>query len=324
MQHRILGKTGLDVSLMSFGTGGPSGFGTAEGPEREDRRNLVRRCLELGINYLDTSAHYGGSEEILGWALKGVPRDAYYLATKWSATTWWSPPGVGGQDGPLHQDPQALAEGVDSSLKRLGTDHIDVMFFHGLRPEHYDVVVTRFYPVMVKLREAGKLRSLGVSGRYIVDPSHETVTLALQKHPDYWDAIMLKYGILNQHAVTKVLPLAVAHNVGVVNMSAVRSKLSNPDQLRALIADWKERSLISRDSVPDDDPLGWLVHDDVESVISAGYKFGAYHPSIATVLTGTTNLSHLEANVGVMEQPSLPEADRERLKQLFGHIAEWA
>ena len=324
MHHRILGKTGLEVSLMSFGTGGPSGFGGAEGSEREERRKVVRRCLELGINFFDTSAHYGGSEEILGWALEGVPRDSYYLATKWAATTWWSPGGVGGEDGPLHEDPQALAEGVDASLKRLQTDHIDVMFFHGLRPKHYDVVVERFYPVMLKLREAGKIRFLGVSGRYIVDPSHETVTIAMKKHPEYWDAVMLKYGILNQYAAREALPLAMKHGIGVINMSAVRSKLSNQDQLKTLIADWKDRSIISGDSVPDDDPLGWLVHDEVESVISAGYKFGADHEAIATVLSGTTNLSHLEANVRVMEKPVSPPKDKKRLQELFGHIAEWA
>ena len=309
---------------MSFGTGGPSGFGTAQGGAREQRKRIIRRCLDLGINYFDTSALYGESEEILGWSLDGIARDSYYLATKWSATRWWSPPGVGGQDGPLHDDPRAVTEGVENSLKRLRADHIDIMYFHGLRPEHYDVVVERFYPAMDRLRQEGKIRFVGVAGRYIVDPSHQTVIKAIKTHPEYWDAVMLKYGILNQCAARQALPLALKRSIGVVNMSAVRSKLSNPQQLEDLMADWKRRRLISPDGLRDSDPLGWLVHDDLDSVINAGYRFGADHEAISTVLTGTTSIAHLEANVAGMRSPSLPEQDRARLQKLFGHIAEWA
>lgn len=323
MQHRILGKTSLDVPVISFGTGGPSKFGSAEGSQREDRKRLIYRCLDLGINYFDTSAHYGKSEEVLGRALSDVSRDSYYIATKWSAATWWSPPGVGGEDGPLHEHPRELTSAVDTSLAHLRTDHIDVMFFHGLRPEHYGTVVERFYPVMHKLREAGKIRFIGVSERYIVDPMHEMVTNALKTDHTLWDVVMLKYGILNQYAAKEALPLAMAHNIGVINMSSVRSRLSNQDKLTELILDWKRRALVLQESLPDYDPLGWLVHDNVDSVISAGYKFGADHKAISTVLTGTTNISHLEANISAMKHPYLPQADKERLEQVFGNIAEW-
>jgi predicted aldo/keto reductase-like oxidoreductase len=213
---------------------------------------------------------------------------------------------------------------VESSLKRLRTDYIDIMNFHGVRPEHYPVVAERFYPVMKKLQETGKIRFVGISGRYIVDPSHKTVTAALKSHPSYWDVVMLKYGILNQYAAKEALPLARKHNIGVINMSAVRSKLSNPDQLKTTLSDWQSRSLIPADLLQDDDPLGWLVHGDVQSVISAGYKFGADHPAITSVLTGTTNIIHLEANTISMEKPFLPVEDTKRLKELLGHLAEWA
>ena len=62
----------------------------------------------------------------------------------------------------------------------------------------------------------------------------------------------------------------------------------------------------------------------MDSVISAAYKFAADHPAISSVITGTSNLAHMESNVRAMERPYLPHADRVRLERIFGHIAEYA
>ena len=324
MHFRTLGRTGLQVSLVSFGTGGPSGFGAPKEGDQPSRAALVRGALDLGINLFDTSAQYGDSERILGEALVGVPRDEYVLCTKWAPATWWSPGGVGGADGPVHENPEALTAGVEQSLQRLRTDVIDIMEFHGVRAAQYAQVVDRFYPVMQRLRESGKVRFAGLSERYIADPAHDAVTLALESDPEKWDVVSLKYGILNQFAARRTFPLALKAGTGVIDMSAVRSRLSQPAQLEALIADWKQRRLIPADSLPDRDPLGWLVHDSVDSVIAAGYRFAAQHPAVGTVLTGTTNIEHLRENVQTMENPAFPESDARRLQDLLGDIAEWA
>ena len=79
--------------------------------------------------------------------------------------------------------------------------------------------------------------------------------------------------------------------------------------------------VIAQDSLPQEDPLGWLVHDDVDSVIDAAYKFAADHPAISTVLTGTSSLPHLEDNVRALEIPTLPEADKRRIREVLGEIA---
>ena len=146
----------------------------------------------------------------------------------------------------------------------------------------------------------------------------------LTKAPHLWDVIMLKYGILNQYAAKEMLPLALEHDIGILNMAAVRIKLPNPRLLEETMADWKSRGLVRQDALPDEDPLGWLVHDDVESVVAAAYKFAADHPAISSVITGTSNLSHLESNVRAMRNPALDAADRARLEWLFGHIVEYA
>ena len=107
-------------------------------------------------------------------------------------------------------------------------------------------------------------------------------------------------------------------------MAAVRVKLPDPALLEGLIAEWKADGKVAADALPDADPLGWLLRDGVGSVISAGYKFAADHPAIATVLTGTASIDHLGANAAALEEPHLLEPDNARLRKLFGHIAEYA
>ena len=313
MEYRSLGKTGLNVSLASFGTGGPSQFGQHKGLEQRQQTALVRRCLDLGVNLFDTHEGYGESERILGEALRGVPRDSYHLVTKWSY-----------HSGDGARDEAAFAESMESSLDRLETDYVDVMMIHGILASEYESVVERFVPVLERMRDQGKVRFRGFSTRYIADPAQEIVPYALRSDPDLWDVVMLKYGILNQIMAKDAMPLAVENGVGVLNMASVRIKLPIPALLEELIAEWKNRGYIAPDSIPAQDPLGWLVNDDVDSVVSAAYKFAADHPAVSSVITGTSNPEHLESNIAALEEPRLQDGDSTRLRLLFGDIAEYA
>ena len=82
MEYRTLGRTGLKVSLVSYGSGGSSKLGQNTGLTAKEQDVLTGRCIESGINLFDTSEGYGDSEQILGRALTTYPRDAYILATK--------------------------------------------------------------------------------------------------------------------------------------------------------------------------------------------------------------------------------------------------
>src|SRR6266545_5120954 len=84
MQYRRFGRTGLDVSVMGLGSGGPSQLGQGSGVVEADAHRVVRRALELGINLIDTAADYRESEAILGRALRGAKRDSYILCTKFT------------------------------------------------------------------------------------------------------------------------------------------------------------------------------------------------------------------------------------------------
>ena len=117
------------------------------------------------------------------------------------------------------------------------------------------------FPLCSGSSSRARRASEGFSTRYIADPAQEIVPYALRRNPELWDVVMLKYGILNQTMAKEGMPLAAEHNVGVLNMASVRIKLPVPALLEELIAEWKDKGYIGRDSVPAQDPhwAGWCM-----------------------------------------------------------------
>ena len=311
MKYRILGRTGLNVSLVSLGTGGPSRIGQSTHGDEAQSHRVIQRALDLGINLIDTAADYSDSETILGRALQNVPRDRYVVATKFN-------PDPQGNDKVI--SPQALIESCDRSLRRLQTQTIDIYQFHGLVPSNYRLAVDQLFPTVEKLREAGKIRFIGVTEYFFRDADHQMLLAALAE--DVWDTIMVKYGIMNLSAEREVFPLAKEKNVGVLNMSAVRVKMTRAEELEKTIASWKQKGLIAADALPVQRPLDFLIHDDVKSVVQAGYKFGIGHDAISSLLIGTGNVEHLEENVETILGSPLPLEDAERIRSVFAGIVE--
>ena len=147
MRYRYLGRTGLRVSLLSLGTGGPSQLGQASGVGEEAAARMLRRALELGVNFIDSSSQYGDSETLLGRMLADVPRDQFLIATKFpSAIAGRVPSGA------------EVTASVEGSLARLGVDAIDLLQFHGVIPELFDEVMETQLPTATRLLEQGKCR----------------------------------------------------------------------------------------------------------------------------------------------------------------------
>ena len=310
MQYRRLGRTGLEVSLVGLGTGGPSRLGQDSGVPEAGAIRLVRRALDLGINLIDTSAGYGDSELILGRALREVERRRYIIATK------FRPREEKGEEA----QPAALEESLHRSLRRLGVDCIDLFQFHGIQPELYEQVVDRYLGVAQRCQRQGKVRFLGITERYSSDGGHRMLRQALAD--DHFDSIMVGYNLLAPGAEHEILPAARKRDVGVLVMFAVRRALSDPERLQKAIAGLKQRGLLDAGAVPDQGPLDWLLRPGVESVTAAAYKFAAAHPAVSSVLTGTADRSHLEANIEAILGAALAREDRERIVALFGHVEE--
>lgn len=310
MEYRRFGRTGLSVSVMGLGSGGPSQLGQGSGVAEADAHRVVRRALDLGINLIDTAADYRESEAILGRALNGIPRDSYVLCTK------FTPVDKRGS-GELKEE-GALAESLERSLQRLGTDYVDVFQLHGVAPKDYVGARDRFVPGAKKLQEQGKFRFLGITETFAEDDHHETLTAALVD--DIWATFMVGYNLLTPMPEEHVLPEAKRKDVGVLVMCAVRRAIARPEKLSELVRELKGSGELAGDAVPDEGPLDWLVHGEVPSVTAAAYRYASGHPGVSCVLTGTANVGHLEENVRDISGPPLPDGDREKIVRVFGPV----
>ena len=316
MEKRVLGRTGLEVSLLSLGTGGPSLMGQRSGVDEQEATAVVHRALGAGINFFDTAEGYEESELRLGRALRGVPRDDYVLATKYSYLDW----GLGEpEQGPLI-DPKTIQSKLEGSLKRLGVDYVDLYQAHGVRPNRYDELVEQHVPELLRLKEQGKARFLGVTESGAWDKTHRMISKVI--YDRHFDTVMITYNMISQNAERLTFPQCELTDVGVIVMMAVRRAMSRPERLEEVMRDLKVRGLLRRDALDDIGPLDWLVHGDVDSIPAAAYRYAITPTAVSTVLTGTASLEHLESNIRAVEQGALPLDDRRRLQELFGHLDE--
>jgi aryl-alcohol dehydrogenase-like predicted oxidoreductase len=302
MEYITLGTTKLQVSVLGLGGGGHSRLGLKTGATEKESAALVRRALELGVNFVDTAEAYG-TEAIIGAALSDVPRQDVILSTKKSVST----------EGRLITAAE-LARGLDDSLSRLRTEYVDIYHLHGVRPEQYDAAVTDLVPAMVRLREAGKIRFLGITEAFGSDTGHQMLARAVREHP--WDVVMVGFNLLNQSARDRVLVETSRRGIGVLCMFAVRDALSRPDKLRETIDELVRQGLIAPDALDLQQPLAF-VEQVSEGLPDAAYRFCRAEPGIHVVLSGTGKLAHLEQNVASILRPPLPDNVRARLIELF-------
>ena len=298
MLTTALGNTGLTVSRMGLGCGGHSRLGMARGASAEEASKIVREALELGVNFVDTAEAYG-TEEAVGLALAAVPREAVVVSTKV------------GLDGPP-ADGAVLREHLEGSLRRLRTDHVDVYHLHGILPEQYAHARDVLHPEMLRLKEEGKVRHVGITEQFIPDPGHRMLSQAVGD--GLWEVVMVGFSLLNPSARERVLPITQRKGVGTLGMFAVRRALSDPDALRSLVADLLDRGVI--EGVDRDDPLGFVGPD----LQDAAYRFCLHEPGLDVVLSGTGNPEHLRQNARSLSAPPLPIEVQGRLREIFGTV----
>jgi aryl-alcohol dehydrogenase-like predicted oxidoreductase len=307
MDYTTLGRTELRVSVAGLGCGGFSRLGLGTGGDEAGAIGIIRQAIELGVNLFDTAAAYS-TEAVLGTAIKTVPRDHVIVCTK--APFSWSSG---------RADPIGIVASLDNSLRQLDTDYIDVYQLHGVPPANYDHALEQLAPVLLREREKGKFRFLGITETAPNDLQHDMLHRAAAD--GVWDVAMVGFSMLHQNARARVFPLTQEHRVGTLLMFAVRNIFSQPGRLaqamRELVADGQ----VAAELTESDDPLGFLVHDGgASSVVDACYRYVRHEPGVDVVLFGTGNPAHLKTNIGSILKPPLPDADRRRLGELFGHL----
>ena len=304
VDYTILGRTGLEVSVMGVGGGGPSRLGQKTGSTEAESVTIIQRALDAGVNFIDTAEGYQ-TEGIVARAIQGLSRDSIVLSTKKST--------------PKDIQPEDVEKSLHASLKRLGTDHVDIYHLHGVMPDRYDDLHTRIVPTLLRLREQGKIRFLGVTEMFGQDSGHVMAQEALQHN--VWDVMMVGFNILNQSARDRVFRQTIQKNIGILVMFAVRLALSRPPRLQELLQELLESGQLEASDIDLDDPLGFVVYEaGAVSVVDAAYRFSRDEPGTHVILSGTGSLDHLEANISSFARPPLPAHDVERLKRIFRRV----
>ena len=310
MIYRTFGRTGLKVSAAGLGGGGFSRLGLAKGKSETEVVSLIRLAVDLGVNIIDTAASYG-TESVIGRAIKSLPRDSLVITTKASPANY-----------PTWElfTPENVVASIDNSLRQLQTDYLDVLQLHAVAPHIYEHTREAIYPAVLREKEKGKLRFIGITEAAAFDLDHKMYQRALAED-DIWDTAMVAFNMMHQNVRIGVLPKTVEKKVGTLIMFAVRGIFAQPERLtnevRALAAD----GLLAKWLGDLPDPLGFLVHEGgASSIIDAAYRFVRDEPGVDVVLVGTSDPHHLRENIASLTKPPLSTADRQQIVTLFGHL----
>jgi aryl-alcohol dehydrogenase-like predicted oxidoreductase len=307
MQYTTLGRTGLRVSVAGLGTGGFSRMGLKSGKTEDESARLILDAVDLGINFIDTAPPYG-TEGVIGKALKSVKRDQVVVATKAfiHRNDEWS-------------TPERVVASLDNSLRLMGTDFVDVFNLHGVEAHEYDYALNTIAPALLKEKEKGKIRHIGLTENPIVDFTNEMLKRAV--HDPIWEVDMVGFHMMHQGARTNVFPVTRQKGIGTLIMFAVRSIFADPPRVAREMKELAAKGLVEKWLGETDDPLDFLVHaGGAANVIDAAYRFVRHEPGVDVVLFGTGDAAHLRTNVESLLKPPLPEADRAKLVALFGRL----
>jgi aryl-alcohol dehydrogenase-like predicted oxidoreductase len=305
MEYRPLGKTGLTVSVAGLGCGGNSRLGLGRGASFDDCVAVVRTAVDLGVNFLDTAEAYG-TEEIVGAATRCYDRDRLVISTKAIFKA--------GRD-----TGETVTRRVDAALQRLGLDYVDIFHFHAVHPSAYEYHRDVLAPTLLKLKEQGKVRHIGITETSPNDPEQRMLTQAIQEAP--WEVTMLAYSLMNQGARRGIFPVTRRRGIGTLLMFVVRNLFSKAAYRHDIFAKLVEQGHLDASILSDGDPLGFLVAEGAaESITDAAYRYARHEQGADVILFGTGNKAHVKDNVDSILRPSLAPPIIERLHATFGHL----
>lgn len=281
MQTRPLGRTGLNLPILSFGA---SSLGQEfRAVSLDEALRSVRVALDGGLNFIDTSPFYGRgmSEVLLGIALRGVPRDSYTLCTK-----------LGRYD--LHHfdfSAKRVAESVDVSLHRLGTDHLDIILCHDIEFVPMQQIVDETLPALRKIQEQGKVRFIGVSGypmklfRFILGQTDLDCVLSYNQ-----------YTLQNTRFADEILPMLKDRGVGAMNAGPFSARLLTNAPLPAWLKEPEEVKAAARRAAEHCASKG-------VDIAKLALQFSIANPDITTTIAGSANPANIQKWIDWAQEP---------------------
>jgi aryl-alcohol dehydrogenase-like predicted oxidoreductase len=241
LQRRDLGRSGLEITAVGFGSWAVGGGGWAFGWGPQDDADSVRaivRAVEGGVNWIDTAAAYGlgHSEEIVARALAMIPAgDRPFVFTKCGLV--WDP------ERPMaparrFAQPASLRRECEASLRRLGVERIDLFQIHW--PDESGVPAEDSWAEMSRLVDEGKVRAIGVS-------NYDVALLERCEKVRHVDSLQPPFSLINRGSASELIPWAAAHGTGVIVYSPMGSGILtdsfSPKRVAAMAGDdWRARA----------------------------------------------------------------------------------
>ena len=278
---RELGRTGLEVTTLGYGAmelrGAPRGRDVTEA----QAETILNAVLDAGVNYIDTSIDYGLSEERIGRYI-AHRRAEFYLASKCGCLVGASPapPGQRGQHVFTRDN---ILKGVEQSLARMKTDHLDVVQFHA-SPSRQTLEQHGALDALLELKEAGKVRFIGISATL----PHLLDHIAM----GVFDVFQIPYSAVEREHEAAIGAAAEAGAGIVVRGGAAKGAPSEGKQRGLQWERWRQAQL--------DELLEGL--SPMEFIL----RFTFTNPDLDTTIVGTVNAAHLQANIDALEHGPLP------------------
>jgi len=294
MKHRTLGRTGLRVSEVGFGAWE---IGWTKPEEGDEVGRLLNRALDLGINFLDSSAAYRWSEELIAKYV-GHRREEFFFATKCGSWRVQQPDGEWVQT--LDYSGDAIQPAIDRSLQRLKIDCIDLIQLHS--PPLEDVVSGSGLEGLKRAQQAGKVRWIGISA------DGEAARAAIRTGE--YDTLQITYNVLEQEAGRELIPAARARGMGIIVKNPIANAVYEQPRAEENARLWDRASTLLSPEVTAgrsrvETALRWLLSD----------------PNVDTAIVGTTNLRHLEANAAAGDGRGLPPETLAEIARRWERVA---
>ncbi|MSR83999.1 MAG: aldo/keto reductase [Candidatus Latescibacteria bacterium] len=295
MDYRMLGRTGLQVSALGFGAWE---IGWTRPEEGDEVGRILNRALDLGLNFIDSSAAYRWSEELIAKYV-GHRRHEFIFATKCGSGRVLEPDGEWVQT--LDYSAKAIEPQIDRSLQRLKTDYLDIIQLHS--PAYEDVAFGDGLEGLKKAQAKGKVRFISLSA------DGEAAQKAIEIGE--YDTLQLTYNILEQEPAALIAAARQQQNMGIIIKNPIANALyEQPRPTGDNTALWDRAQTILAP-----DGIGGLHR------IEVALRWLLGNPDIHTAIVGTTNFRHLEANVAFAERGLLPTALLAEIQRRFEKTA---